>query len=593
MARSSTLLLTSVVVLALAAGCGGGSVAQFADGPTIASVEPASGGTAGGTPLLIRGANLANPQAGEYQVLVGGQPAIEVTVLSDTEVECKTPPGTQGAADVEVVTLDGDAVAPSGFMYYPPPTVTAITPDAGSRLGGTLVTVTGTGFAANDPGETVCLIELKELGDIVVVDDTTLTGRVPTSWIEVGKDVTVVNRNGTGVLPRGFTYFGPVPEIYSITPTLGPRSGGTACTITGDFFTIAGGSISVRFGDGEAALVTRIDDQTLTGVTPLTGTPGWTDVFVGNVNGESSLPAGFYYIPEPFPTAVIPDEGPIDGGASVTIIGESFVGGGPVTVTFGSSLATDVVIVDDNTITCTTPAGESLGPVSVRVQNSNGQGSISNGYDYLPPAFWWEETFGTASTSLSYSGYTSVSIPDGFPFFGTDWTSVYAVNGGHLDFGAFNNTYSSANALFTFPHISAFGQMHNQTSTYNTYYTTHVPGRTIITYDRVPEYSATGANSFQIHLHKSGIFAILYKNLTGHAVTTYTAFVRIAVNPGGGTSTGVDWTSGSNSGGPGDALTEEFSSTTDLANSYLVFAPNSSGGYDATWSSSVPTDPDP
>lgn len=594
MSRTNAILLAFVAAtLTLAVGCGGGgSPAVLGGGPTITSVEPASGGMAGGTRLVIRGTDLMNSEPGEYEVLIGGQPVDELDVIDETQIECRSPAGAMGAADVEIVTADGAGTAPDAFMYYPPPTVTSITPDEGTRFGNTPVTITGTGFANNDPGVTICLIALKELADVEVIDDTTITGMTPSSWSEVPKDVKVVNRNGEGLLTAGFTYVGPTPVVYSVDPTEGERSGGTLVTITGDYFTTAGGEISVRFGDGEASAVTRIDDQTLTCITATAASPGFVDVTVGNNNGESSLTDGFYFIPEPFPTAVIPNEGSFDGGEDVTIIGESFTGGGAVTVVFGARSATSIAVVDDNTITCVTPPGAVLGPVDVVVTNANGEGSVPNGFTYLAPDFWWETTFGTASTSLSYSGYTNVSLPNVFPFFGTDYSAVYAVNGGHLDFGgSFNNSYSQAANLFTFAHISAFGQMHNPNSSYKLYYTSHIPGRTIITYDRVPEYSAVGANSFQIHLHQSGIFAILYQACSGHAVQTYCPTLRVCVNPGGTTNTNVDWSSGPQSGTSTSAMSESWTGVSDLSNTWIQFVPNAAGGYDTTFSTVVPTDP--
>ena len=143
MRRLSTLLALCLTI-ALVVACGGGTVAVTGTGPDITNIVPASGGTAGGTPLVIRGTNLANPVPGDYQVLIGGQPATEIEVVDDTEVRCTTPFGALGAADVEIVTVEGAGMASGGFMYYPPPTVTSITPNEGSRDGGTPVTVTGT-----------------------------------------------------------------------------------------------------------------------------------------------------------------------------------------------------------------------------------------------------------------------------------------------------------------------------------------------------------------------------------------------------------------------------------------------------------------
>ncbi len=136
------------------------------------------------------------------------------------------------------------------------------------------------------------------------------------------------------------------------------------------------------------------------------------------------------------------------------------------------------------------------------------------------------------------------------------------------------------------------GVILNPSATYNFYSTSHVPGRTIITWDRVPEYLAQGANSVQIHLHQSGIFAIVYKSTTFRMSTVNSTSVMVAINPGGGTNVTVDWTSGPTSGAT-DAPNEHWTTASDLSNGYLTFAPNTGGGYDSTYTAGVPTDPNP
>lgn len=390
MPRTLFTVVGLLVLLLAVPACGGGSAADAVTPPVVADVSPASGGAAGGTALVILGENLLNPQAGTYELLIGGQPAEEIIVVSDTRVECKTPPGTPGACDVVVVNLHGETTAPSAYTYYPPPTLAEITPNNGTRLGDTFVTLTGSGFMDNEPGTTIALIEDKELLDVTIVDDTTLTGRTPTSWVEVPKDVRVVNHNGQAKIPNGFTYTGPIPQIYSIEPAIGPAAGGTPCTIHGEWFTIAAGTTRVFFGNSQAANIVRIDDDTLTCTAPAGG-PFWVDVRVSNGNGESSLEDGFYYIP-PAPTlsAATPSQGFIMGGETITLTGMGFVNYNPGTnvVSFGGVTPTDVVVVSDTSITFTAPATSTPGNIDIYVTNNNGTATLLNGYTYLVPPVW-------------------------------------------------------------------------------------------------------------------------------------------------------------------------------------------------------------
>jgi hypothetical protein len=51
------------------------------------------------------------------QLTVGGAPATDVVVVSDTEVTAVTPPGAEGAADVVVTTTGGTDTLTDGFTY--------------------------------------------------------------------------------------------------------------------------------------------------------------------------------------------------------------------------------------------------------------------------------------------------------------------------------------------------------------------------------------------------------------------------------------------------------------------------------------------
>jgi IPT/TIG domain/Bacterial Ig domain len=194
---------------------------------------------------------------------------------------------------------------------------------------------------------------------------------------------------------------GPVPTVSSVTPNSGPTTGGTAVTITGANF--AAGA-KVAFGSVAATNVVVLSGTQITATTPASSA-GTTAVTVSNPGGQSgSLPGAFTYIASPTVSSVAPNNGPQAGRTAVTITGTNFVAG--ATVTFGGTVATNVVVVSGTQITATTPAG-SAGAVTVTVANSTGlSGSLAGGFTYLAPP-----TVGSVSPNTgSTTGGTAVTI---------------------------------------------------------------------------------------------------------------------------------------------------------------------------------------
>lgn len=80
-------------------------------------------------------------------------------------------------------------------------------------------------------------------------------------------------------------------------------------------------------------------------------------------------------------TAVIPNTG--YGFAAVTLIGLWPDGpSAPTTATFGGVLATNLVVVDNNHITCQVPYSAVAGPVDVQVFTIEGNPILVNGFTY-------------------------------------------------------------------------------------------------------------------------------------------------------------------------------------------------------------------
>jgi hypothetical protein len=102
---------------------------------------------------------------------------------------------------VSVTTVGGTDAITDGFTYVAAPTLTAITPDHGSDLGGDAVTLTGTGLT----GTTGVTFDGVPASDVVVVDDGTVTATSP-AHAAGAVDVQIVTPGGSATLVGGFTY---------------------------------------------------------------------------------------------------------------------------------------------------------------------------------------------------------------------------------------------------------------------------------------------------------------------------------------------------------------------------------------------------
>lgn len=124
-------------------------------------------------------------------------------------------------------------------------------------------------------------------------------------------------------------------------------------------------------------------------------------------------------------TQVTPNAGPTAGGTNVTLSGSGFLPGPQVT--FGGAPATKILLVDQGTITATTPAG-AAGATNVVVTNADATTStLVAGYTYNPPAattvtlassknpsvFGQSVTFTAKVTSAAGTPTGSVAFVDG------------------------------------------------------------------------------------------------------------------------------------------------------------------------------------
>jgi hypothetical protein len=154
------------------------------------------------------------------------------------------------------------------FLVHGRPTLGSITPPLGGVDGGTEVLIRGTGFVR---GTRILVDEIPLLpGGGVVVDETTITGRIPDSRGSARRaDVKLDGPIGTDTLPAAFEYRNP-PAIESVSPEAGDPEGGTPVRIRGFRFD---GETRIYFGIALADAVALVDlklesDTEISGTTP-------------------------------------------------------------------------------------------------------------------------------------------------------------------------------------------------------------------------------------------------------------------------------------------------------------------------------------
>ena len=253
----------------------------YQNAPTITSVSPATDNPAGGTPITITGSDFLTGAT----VNVGTNLCSNV-VVNPTNITCTTPSGIVGVTDITITNADGQTVIlPSSFTYQDAPTISSVSPNAGNPIGGTSITITGSGFltgATVNVGKNLCLS--------VDINPTSITCTTPAGTIGIA-DITVTNTDGqTVTLPSSFTYQN-TPTISSVSPDAGNPAGNTPIAITGSNF-LTGATVNIGANPCTNIVVTS---TRITCTTPA-GIADMVDITVSNTDGQfATLASGFTY----------------------------------------------------------------------------------------------------------------------------------------------------------------------------------------------------------------------------------------------------------------------------------------------------------
>jgi hypothetical protein len=317
--------------------------------------------------------------------------------------------GAVNAGTVINVAQSSCGAAGPGINLPPTIATNGVSPSSGPTAGGTMVTITGTGFG---PGTSVTIGGHAATNVTPNTNGTSITAVTPAGAVGPA-DVTVTTPTGTATDAGGFSYL-PPPTIAlgGVTPTDGPTAGGTPITITGTGF-VAPAAVDV---DGVPATDVNVVSPTeITAKTPA-GTAGAADVSVADADGTATG-GTFTYLGAPTISGggISPAAGPLDGGTPITITGTGFVT--PSTVDVGGVPATDVTVDSPTQITAVTPAGGAAGSAPVVVGTPGGT-SAPQPFTYVvaPTATSLTPTTGPAAggttVTITGSGFAaSASTP--------------------------------------------------------------------------------------------------------------------------------------------------------------------------------------
>ncbi|MEU5547591.1 IPT/TIG domain-containing protein [Streptomyces sioyaensis] len=337
-----------------------GGFTYTAPTPTLTSLNPTSGSTAGGTTVILTGTTFT----GATGVHFGASPAIAFTALSPSQASAVAPPGS-GTVQVTITTPSGTSNA-LPYTYKAPPIITSVAPLQGPVAGRNTVTITG----ASLTGTTNVTFGATDATGFTVVSATQITATAP-AGIAGETTLTVTTPGGTA---SASYYYISAPIITALSPISGPLGGGNTITLTGQNFTL---TTAVTFGATPATSYTVTNDTQITATAPASAA-GNQPVTVTTPGGTSNPTI---YTPTPAPTiiALSPTTGPQTGGTPITITGTDLTT--LTSIQFGTQTA-GFTITSPTQATTTAPPG--TGTVQITATTTGGT-SNPLPYTYTPP----------------------------------------------------------------------------------------------------------------------------------------------------------------------------------------------------------------
>ncbi|BDI23591.1 IPT/TIG domain-containing protein [Herbiconiux sp. L3-i23] len=386
----------------------------------IDGFTPGVGPAAGGSTVVITGDGFDDITAVDFGGALGTIVAMNEEA---TEIVVTSPAHPAGAVSLALLNASGERFEAAAPYVFVDMAIAGMTPAAGSEIGGTTVTIGGSGFGTATTvefgGVPAVIEDIADDGSSIVVTTPAGTGSVP---------VVVGFEGGTTVTaPAPYEYIAFEDRaITGMEPTSGSINGGTAVTITGEYLH----DTTEVFFDGVAGEILDVaaDGTSVVVMTPV-GDLGEAVVMVAF--GPESLTAAdpFVYLAPVAPVigSITPNSGPMTGGTTVVITGEGLrdasevtFGGVPATIVdstdpvFVPGEVVPMALVDS--ITVITPYGQ-VGTVDVVVTTPDGTTTAEDAFEYtlaaVPPVTTPAGEDGTTGASFGPSGLASTGVQGG------------------------------------------------------------------------------------------------------------------------------------------------------------------------------------
>ena len=455
--------------------------ATFSGTTTVGQTLTATANSLGGGAVASTGYQWrsATTAAGVYSDISGA--------TSSTYVLTANEAGKYIRVVITVTNSAGNASATSSassaavISNVPTPTISSISPNAGTTAGGTSVTISGTNLStvtAVTFDGTAATISTKTTTQLVVTTPAHAAGSV---------DVVVTNTAGSVTSANGFTYANtPTTRSWTATPTITSGANGDPFSVTYQ----AVCTTPQRFGPAMYDLIyitpgVWIYNTYMGSGTSTDGGYTWTITknYTINSNGIWKIDAyqrgacwgtsNFVYatqniinvgISGPTITSLNTTSGPTAGGTATTITGTNLTGVTGITV--GGAAATSIRSNTSTSVTFNTPAG-TAGAKNVVVTTTAGSVTGTNAFTYVAPiTITYDVNGGSGSPSRTSDSYTPNTGGFSVPVVGTMSRSGYTFGGwatANNSNTAITSPYNPTSSLTVFAIWTAI----NYTNTYN------------------------------------------------------------------------------------------------------------------------------
>ncbi|CAD5116834.1 DgyrCDS5681 [Dimorphilus gyrociliatus] len=382
--------------------------------PEITAINPTSGGAS--TTITITGSNFGTNKD-DLSLKVGEADCIPKDGLTDTQVECDLAASAVGANSLALEKVNaGSAIVGNSVSFSGTPTLDSVNPTTGSANGGTIITLIGNGFSAD--------ISIRIAGQDCVLKSRTLSRVTCVTPPFIAMTVTIKITSGSTEFPDiNYEYTDlATPIVSSINPTTG--TGGDALTITGSDFNTDAATNAVTVG-GLAC--------------PITGTPTATEIICTvdaslgggshpvkvDVDGKGLATSSASFVITFEITGIVPADGSLAGGQTLTINGAGFKSSDIVTI---CNQPCPIEASSSSQITCITPPSSTAQTCQVVV--NSGASQIQDNYDYSSaktPTISNVQpkrggTAGGTSVTISGTGFGTVSGDVTVSMNGIEWT---------------------------------------------------------------------------------------------------------------------------------------------------------------------------